>query len=62
LYNFVIDDSFGQWGSKVERGVLLEKAKVLVIDDDRPLCKVVAEVLLAKTKEGSNYTFNRRKG
>jgi len=46
----------------VERGVLLEKAKVLVIDDDRPLCKVVAEVLLAKTKEGSNYTFNRRKG
>jgi len=35
----------------VERAVLSEKAKVLVIDDDRPLCNVVAEVLLAEDIE-----------
>ena len=40
----------------------LEKAKVLVIDDDTSLCNVVAEALLAKTKEGSNYAFDGRKG
>jgi len=40
----------------------LERSKVLMIDDDRPLCNVVAEVLLDETKEGSNYAFDRGKG
>ena len=39
----------------------MERAKALVIDDDRPLCNAVTEVLLAKTKEGSHYAFDGRK-
>lgn len=35
----------------MERGVLSEKVKVLVIDDDRSVCKVVADVLLTEDIE-----------
>jgi PleD family two-component response regulator len=35
----------------VERVALPEKTKVLVVDDDRPLCNIVAEVLLAEDIE-----------
>jgi diguanylate cyclase (GGDEF)-like protein len=41
----------GSGALKVERAVLSEKTKVLVIDDDRSLCNVVAEVLLAEDIE-----------